>query len=147
MKKVLSNLDLTHPKVLKALKRYIDPNIINDINNRESIYDGSHNPLVEIGILKSKNNGYETIISRLMGNIEPHTDEIYLYKRDVYLLVLDIGYPSKYPDSQHRPLLYQSGKFLNLNVGDLVKFNQHVEHALFWDRRIDIATFWIHRYA
>ena len=43
-------------------------------------------------------------------------------------------------------MLYQNKEFLGLRKGDLVEFNQRIEHALFWDRRIDIAVLWKKNY-
>ena len=61
-----------------------------------------------------------------------------LYK----IFILDVSVGNQYVDSQSLPMLYQNKEFLGLRKGDLVEFNQRIEHALFWDRRIDIAVLW-----
>lgn len=144
MKLILSGINITHPKIFKELKSYIDPNIINELNDADCIYKGKINVLKELNICKfSSECGVETIVSRMVGNVAPHYDNIPQFKRDVYLLVLDVSKCGKYNDSQQMPLLYQRGKFIELKTGMLVKFNQNIDHALFWDQRIDIATFWL----
>jgi hypothetical protein len=92
------------------------------------------------------NKAYDTIISRIIGNIPPHVDNLEDYSKNAYLLVLDVSIGNQYVDSQSLPMLYQNKEFLGLRKGDLVEFNQRIEHALFWDRRIDIAVLWKKNY-
>lgn len=142
MRLIKTNIHKTHDELFKELKYNLYHDVISDTNDYRNIYQGDVNFLYEFGITKHKSK-HETLISRYIGNVPPHTDDIDEYKSMVYMLVLDVSPPNKYVDSQELPLLYQSGKFLGLRKGDLIKFNQRKEHMLIWDKRIDVATFWI----
>ena len=144
MKHITSHIHHKHPDLFLELKRNLCLNTISDINSPINQYSGDVNFLAEMGIIK-KNSVVETLISRIEGNIGPHFDAIDEYKKDVYLLVLDVSTGNKHRDSQRYPLLYQNREFIKLRKGDLVRFNQNITHALLWDRRIDIATFWIRK--
>lgn len=140
MKLIKSNIHKYYPDIVKKLKNSLDINTISDINAWSNIYNGEDINFLNIFGIQSKRT--DTLVSRIVGNIPPHYDDLAEFKRDVYLLVLDISVGNEYADSANYPMLYQNGKFINLHIGDLVKFNQRTEHALIWDRRIDIATFW-----
>ena len=129
---------------LKHYRKHLRKDIVSEISHCECIYKGSFSLLHHLGLVK-ENVEVETLVSRLYGNIVPHRDRIGQFGRDVYLLVLGVGPSYKYTESQRIPLLYQSGKFEELTHGTLITFNQNIDHALFWDRRIDIATFWINK--
>lgn len=142
MKLVKDFLHVDYKKEFKSLIRSLDKRNISDINDSSSIYNGDVDFLYEIGICK-KNENIETLLSRICGNVPPHNDSnMREFKRGVYLLVLDISVPNRYRDSQLTPLLYNNGELIELRIGDLLIFDQYKEHALFWDKRIDIATFW-----
>lgn len=141
MKILQTLINIKYPEQFNELRRNIDTSTISDINSRSNIYHSDRNFLEEFGIYK-KAKYYDTIISRIVGSIPPHYDDLDGYSKNAYMLVLDVGAGNQYVDSQDLPLLYQNGKFLRLRKGDLVEFNQRTEHALFWDRRIDIAVFW-----
>lgn len=145
MKLVKSMLHIDKEKEFNVLKNSIDKRTISDINCPSNIYRGQLNFLYEAGIIKS-NKPVETLVSRIIGNIVPHTDSnLKEYKRGVYLLVLDVSTSNNYEDSQDLPLMFNAGNFISIRKGDLILFNQYLEHALFWDKRIDIATFWMPR--
>ena len=141
MKLLKTHMHHQYPAHFKELCRELDINTISDINSRSNIYYGDTNFLQEFGIYKNP-KAYDTIISRIIGNIPPHVDNLEDYSKNAYLLVLDVSIGNRYVDSQSLPMLYQNKEFLGLHKGDLVEFNQRIEHALFWDRRIDIAVFW-----
>lgn len=144
MKILYKNINVSHKKSFNILKNNLSPNVISDINHQLNLYNGELNFLKELNLCK-ENDRIDTIISRIVGNIGPHIDSIYNYKRKVYLLVLDVAFSNRYEDSQKEPLLFEGNKFLKIKKGDLIEFNQFKEHALFWDKRIDIVTFWIYR--
>ena len=141
MKLLETHMHHQYPVHFKELCRGLDTNTISDINSRSNTYYGDTNFLQEFGIYKNP-KAYDTIISRIIGNIPPHVDNLEGYSKNAYLLVLDVSIGNQYVDSQSLPMLYQNNEFLGLRKGDLVEFNQRKEHALFWDRRIDIAVFW-----
>lgn len=142
MKKMIQFADVRFPKLYKELKNNLYTSIISDVNHDYCRYQGETNFLYEFGLHK-RNIHTNTFIHRLQGNIEPHYDDLDAYKRDAYLFVIDVGFGNSYPDSQDIPYLYQNKEFMPLRQGDIIKFNQTIEHALFWDKRIDIATFWV----
>ena len=141
VKLIKTNVDETHPKHFKELLSSLNKSVVSDVNSRENIYYGEMDFLKDFGISK-KETYCDTIISRIVGNIEPHADDLQEYSAKTYLLVLDVGLGNNYVNSQRLPILYQNREFLGLRKGDLVEFNQRVTHGLFWDRRIDIAVFW-----
>lgn len=145
MKLLKTHMHQYFPSQFKELCHYLNTDTISDINARSNIYYGDTNFLKEFGIYKNPKE-YDTIISRIVGNIPPHYDDLEGYSKNAYLLVLDVGVGNQYVESQRLPLLYQNKEFLGLRKGDLVEFNQRQTHALFWDRRIDIAVFWKKNY-
>lgn len=144
MKILYENINISHKKSFNILKNNLSSNVISDINHPLNIYNGELNFLKELNLCK-ENDIIGTVISRIAGNIVPHNDSIYEYKRKVYLLVLDVSFSNQHVDSQKQPFLFEGNKFLKIKKGDLIEFNQFKEHALFWDKRIDIATFWTYR--
>lgn len=142
MRLIKTKIHKTHDELFRELKYNLNHDVISDTNDSRNIYQGYSNFLHGFGVFKHKTK-HDTLTSRYRGNVPPHKDDIDEFKSMVYLLVLDVSPPNKYVDSQELPLLYQSGEFLSLRKGDLIKFNQCKEHMLIWDKRIDIATFWI----
>lgn len=141
MKLIKTHVHRYYPKLFTELKNNLYTNVISDINHSYNRYQGETNFLHEFGINKS-NVQTDTVISRIVGNIPPHSDNIDEFQRDVYLLVLDVSVANQYVESQSLPMLFQNNEFIGMRKGDLIKFSQRTTHALFWDRRIDIATFW-----
>lgn len=141
MKLLNTHMHNKYPVLFNKLRDNLYTNTISDINSQSNIYYSDTNFLKEFGIYKNP-KAYDTIISRIIGNIPPHTDNLEDYSKNAYLLVLDVSVGNQYVDSQDLPMLYQNREFLGLRKGDLVEFNQRATHALFWDRRIDIAVFW-----
>ena len=144
MKVLFENIHTSHKKSFNILKDNINVSVISDVNHSSNLYSGELNFLNEMNLCKSDDK-IDTHISRLIGNVTPHTDYILEYKRKVYLLILDISNSYQYMDSQKEPLLFEGNTFLKIKKGDFIEFNQFKEHALFWDKRIDIATFWTYR--
>ena len=141
MKLVKQNIQHNYPDIFKILKNNLNINTISDINNQNQQYCGDINFLNIFGVTKNPEN-VDTLISRIIGNIACHRDEIVVYKHKVYLLVLDHSVCNGHPNSQELPQLYQNKEFMSMRIGDLIEFNQYMDHALIWDRRIDIAVFW-----
>ena len=130
MKVLFENIHISHKKSFNILKDNINVSVISDVNHSSNLYSGELNFLNEMNLCKSDDK-IDTHISRLIGNVIPHTDSI----SDSY----------QYMDSQKEPLLFEGNTFLKIKKGDFIEFNQFKEHALFWDKRIDIATFWTYR--
>ena len=141
MQIVKSNCHNRYKHVFTELRKHLNTSVISDVNDSSQNYCGDMNFLKELGVYNMKHK-HHTMISRIVGNIPPHVDNIYEYCSKVFLLVLSVGKGREYRDSMDLPMLYQGGKFISLREGDLVAFNQSKEHALFWDGRVDIAVFW-----
>lgn len=135
----MHDVQYTHTKLFNDLSRNIDKSVISDVNDYSARFY-SPDMINKFGLSKKK---CDINITRLIGNIEPHYDKLLEYQNKAYVLVLGIGSSNRYTDSQELPLFYQAGNFLHLRKGDMISFDQSKDHALFWDRRIDIATFFI----
>ena len=90
MKLLKTNMHRQYPTQFKELCRSLDTNTISDVNSRSNIYYGDTNFLQEFGIYKNP-KAYDTIISRIIGNIPPHADNLAGYSKNTYLLVLDVS--------------------------------------------------------
>ena len=141
MQIVKSNCHNNYKHVFTELRKHLNTSVISDVNHSSQNYCGDMNFLKELGVYDRKHE-YHTMISRIVGSIPPHSDNLPEYCRKVFLLVLSVGKGREYSDSMDVPMLYQGGKFISLREGDLVVFDQSKEHALFWDGRVDIAVFW-----
>ena len=138
---IKTDCQIHHKHVFTELRKHLNTSVISDVNHCSQNYCGDMNFLKELGFY-NRNHKHHTMISRIVGSIPPHSDNIPEYCRKVFLLVLSVGIGKQYRDSMELPMLYQGGKFMSLREGDLVVFDQSEEHALFWDGRIDIAVFW-----